>query len=289
MNNFTSSSATSTSAVPKHLEQLVTTIFQSVFPPLNPQSTPLPSIKRVLLLNREPPSAADADAESGTYTVTLRHYAISTKPVGLPKAIKRLQAAEKASRASKQRRGKGVPNLGRLADVADWMLDPTASGNYTSASESEPDTDAEVEVLAPASRKLGGSAADKRKRRDDRTAGVERRGIKLTELGPRIRLRLMKVEEGLAAGKVMWHEYVRKSREEEREMERVWEGRRREKEERRRVQKVNLEKKRGARGKSAEGDAGVDDEDWDSDMLDAVDGAEGDEDADEDMEDVEEG
>jgi len=56
MNNFTAASAAAVEGVenpvPKHLESLVTTVFQSLFPPISPQATPLSSIKRVLLLNR---------------------------------------------------------------------------------------------------------------------------------------------------------------------------------------------------------------------------------------------
>jgi ribosome biogenesis protein SSF1/2 len=310
MNNFTTSSSSSSTApndssngdkerappVPKHLEQLVTTIFQSLFPPLSPQSTPLPSIKRVLLLNREPPS----NPSNSAYTITLRHYAISTKAVGLPKPIKRLNAVKKS--VTKQKRGKGLPNLGKLEDVADWMLQDPADGSYTSASESEPDTDAEVEVLETNTRRLPSRHEKKSGSRSQSRRGVERRGIKLTELGPRMRLRLMKVEDGVCTGKVMWHEYIQMSKKEEKEQDKMWEQRRKEKEERKRVQKENLEKKREEkagntkRGQAAEESEGDDFEDWDSDMLDAYedveDGEESgneDEAGDAEMKDAEEG
>lgn len=268
MNNFASKPADNGSEppVPKHLESLITTVFQSLFPALNPQTTPLPSIKRVLLLNREPPS----DPSNGSYTITLRHYAISTRATGLSRPMKRLSQASRSGKSDA--RGKGVPNLGRLADVSEWLLDGD-KGSYTSGSESEPDTDAEVEVLAPVEKRI--QSRDKKRRRvedEGKGAAVEKKAIKLAELGPRMRLRLIKVEEGLCAGKVLWHEFVQKSREEEREMERVWEQRRAEKEERRRVQKENLERKRkeAAARKGGEDVEGEDDEKWDSDMLDAA-------------------
>lgn len=270
MNNFASKPAgdgNAEPAVPKHLESLITTVFQSLFPALNPQTTPLPSIKRVLLLNRESLS----DPTNGSYTITLRHYAISTRPTGLSRPMKRLSQASRSGKS--EARGKGVPNLGRLEDVSEWLLDGD-KGSYTSGSESEPDTDAEVEVLARVEKKI--QSRDKKRRRvdedDRRGAGVEKKAIKLAELGPRMRLRLIKVEEGLCAGKVLWHEFVQKSKGEEREMERVWEERRREKEERKRVQKENLERKRkedAARKGEGNGED-KDDEKWDSDMLDAA-------------------
>jgi hypothetical protein len=114
-----------------------------IFPPIQPHATPLHSIKRVLLLNREP-----ITEDNGSLTISLRHYAITTKITGVPKAIRRLQAAQKL-----KKKKSSLPNLGKLQDVADYMLDPSAAG-YTSASDTEADTDAEVEVSAPVRQKV---------------------------------------------------------------------------------------------------------------------------------------
>ena len=161
MNNFSSPPATDTSklAAPKHLESLTTTIFQSLFPPISPQSTPLSSIRRVLLLNREiPKSSSVSQKESGTYVLNLRHYAITTKRTGLSRGIRRLNTAEKLMKQKNTTRG-GVPNLGKLEDAADYILNSSAagvkaSGGFTSGSESEVETDAEVEVLEKNARKV---------------------------------------------------------------------------------------------------------------------------------------
>lgn len=157
MNNFTTQpSIDGTSpAVPKHLESLVTSVFQSLFPPISPLSTPLSSIRRVLLLNREPqnPSEASPSTEKGVFTINLRHYAIVTKRTDLSRGVRRLLVAGKRVKERKNRRG--LPNLGKLEDVADYLLDPTAAGGgFTSGSESEVETDAEVEVLETVSRKV---------------------------------------------------------------------------------------------------------------------------------------
>jgi ribosome biogenesis protein SSF1/2 len=256
----------------RRLESVVTELFRSLFPQVTPLSTPLTSVKRVLLLNREPPS----DEKNNTYTITLRHYAINTKRAGLPKAIKRINAAEKPHKH--ERKGKGLPNLGRLQDVSEYLLDPDA-GNYTSASESEPETDAEVEVLAPREKRL--FSRNKLEKLRAATTGavssptiagtgvVERRGIVLSELGPRMRLKLLKVEEGLCDGKVLWHEFIAKSKEEERELEKKWDEKNKEKEARRRIQRQNVEQKKRAKqaanGSTANGDG---DEDEDDDMED---------------------
>ena len=236
MNNFISPTADGTQpAVPKHLESLTTTIFQSLFPPISPQKTPLSSIRRVLLLNREVPKAPLSNAsepgskEDGAYVLTLRHYAITTRRTGLSRGIKRLNAAEKTLRHSGKRK-RGLPNLGKLEDVADYLLDPAAaSGGFTSGSETEVDTDAEVEVLESNTRKVLNKkqmAALRSSNKDGKpnTRGVpnvEKRAVKLVELGPRMRLRMTKVEEGVCEGKVMWHESIEKTPEEVKEMEKI--------------------------------------------------------------------
>ena len=282
MNNFTSpaSANDSESVVPKHLESLTTTIFQSLFPPISPQSTPLASIRRVLLLDREPPrSASDTTSgESGSYTINLRHYAITTKRTGLSRGIRKLNAAERLS-LGKKRKG-GIPNLGKLNDVADYLLDPSAAGGFTSGSESEVETDAEVEVLENNARKvlnkkqMSALRSNNEKVQKPEFPGVNKKAVKLVEIGPRMKLRMTKVEEDVCGGKVMWHEYIKKSEEEMLAMEKVWERRRSEKAERRRVQKENIERKRkekGGKEKDGANEEDVDqqgDEDWDDEDFD---------------------
>ncbi|KAF2488012.1 Brix domain-containing protein [Neohortaea acidophila] len=275
MNNFTTSAQQSqtkgapTPHVPKHLESLSTTVFQSLFPAINPTTTPLNNIKRILLLDRAADSPASTDHP--TYTLDLRHYAIETRTAkSVPKPLRRLDAAQKLAHAGQKRKRGDLPNLGRLNDVADYLLDPHAADGFTSGSDSEPETDAEVEVLATTAQKV--QQRDRRKGRDredvssdrrdpESRSHVERRGIKLQELGPRLRLRLTKIEEGLCTGKVMWHEYIHKTAAEEQEMERVHEERRAEKERRREEQRARVEAKKKSRGAGEAADDDAEDED----------------------------
>lgn len=246
--------------IPKHLESLTTTIFQSIFPPINPTTTPLKNIKRVLLLDRTTSSTPESDA--APYTLNLRHYAIETRTAkSVPKSLRRLDAAEKL-KSQKRKRGSGIPDLGKLDDVADYLLDPHAADGFTSGSDSEPETDAEVEVLAPTAQNVPSRRNKNRSSKEDGTArdrrdpnaspNVQKKGIKLHELGPRLKLRMTKVEEGLCGGKVMWHEYIQKSAQEVREMERTHEKRRQEKEARKAEQKANVERKRAERKANGE-------------------------------------
>ncbi|CAD6446729.1 f3b7e496-553d-4a84-8953-a780357df0d7 [Sclerotinia trifoliorum] len=274
MNNFISPASESSSdkKIPRHLESLTTTIFQSLFPPISPNITPLTSIRRVMLLNREPTKGED----DGTYTINLRHYAITTKQIGLSRPLRRLNAAEKYLQSKNPR--KGLPNLGKLEDIADYMVGEDGAGYMTDAtSGSEVDTDAEVEVVETRTRKIL-NKRQKEKTRDGQAKGVksgaEKRAIKLVELGPRMKLRMTKVEEGVCDGKIMWHEYIHKSKEEVKEMDKVWEKRRQEKALRKKIQKENVERKKKAKAgnkKGGEDDDEDDDEmdvdEWDSEGL----------------------
>ncbi|KAJ5364305.1 Brix domain-containing protein [Penicillium cataractarum] len=265
MNNFNSPDATEDSKVPKRLETLTTTIFQSLFPPINPQAQPLSSIRRVMLLNREP-----SESDDGSYILSLRHYAIATKKTGVSKRIRRLDPKEIRNRDKKKT---AVPNLGKLEDAADYLLDPSAAG-YTSASETELDTDAEVEVAESTTRKILNKREAQRQRAGDKadkkaaaTPGVEKRAVKLVELGPRMKLRLMKVEEGVCEGKIMWHDFITKSAQEVKSLDKSWETRRKEKEQRKKQQKENIEKKKKDKAKAKANGEEVD-EDEDEDMDD---------------------
>jgi ribosome biogenesis protein SSF1/2 len=276
MNNFTTppSESDSQNKIPKHLESLTTTVFQSLFPPISPQATPLQSIRRVMLLNRE----ISTDPEDGSYILNLRHYAITTKATGLSKPLRRLNAAEKLLNSQKVKGKKGgLPNLGNLEDIADYMVGGADGLGYMTdaTSGSEADTDAEVEVVETRAKKL---LSKRQKDREDgkgkgSSNGVEKRAVKLVELGPRLRLRMTKVEDGVCNGKIMWHEYIHKSKEEIKQMDKVWEKRRQEKEARKRIQKENVEKKRQAKGLGAKDDAEDDEDDemdvdeWDSEGL----------------------
>ncbi|KAI0850651.1 Brix-domain-containing protein [Daldinia vernicosa] len=272
MNNISTPGADANSKVPKHLETLTTTVFQSLFPRINPQTTPLKSIRRVLLLNREPAT----DKDDGSFVLNFRHYAISTKPAGVSKQLRRLDAAEKLFSA-KNRKG-GVPNLGKLEDISEYMIGGENGEGYVTdgTSGSEVDTDAEVEVLEDAPRRVLSSKARAAKLESgdnpiESDEKVERRRVTLVELGPRMKLRMTKVEEGLCSGKTMWHEHIHKSRQEIQDLEQRWEKRREEKEARRKQQKANVEKKKkereanGSKSKK-DGAAGEDEDDEDVEM-----------------------
>ncbi|ODQ51571.1 RNA-binding protein, partial [Saitoella complicata NRRL Y-17804] len=191
-------------------ETLLTSTFQNLFPPISAQHTSLASIRRVLLLHRDPNDPEGA--------IDLRHYAITTKAVGVGRGVRKLV------------NGDGVADLGRVKDIADYVLQQDAGYN----SESEVEDDAKVEVK----REDGGA------RRRGQGEGTQQRAIKLVELGPRMRLHLTKVVEGVCDGKVLHHAHIKKTAAEEREQERKHKEKIKLKEARRKEQADNVARKK---------------------------------------------
>lgn len=253
----------------KQLESLTQTMFNSMFPVITPSTTKLEKIKRILLLKRE-------KQEDGTFVINLRHYAITQRRTGTTKRIKRLDSQEQRRR---EKKGGALPNLGQLEDAADYMLNPE-DGGYTSASETELDTDNEVEVVQTSTRKVLSRkemeklrTGDKKEQVAKSQSNVEKRAIKLVEIGPRMKLRLVKVEEGLCDGRVMWNEFVTKSKTEAQELDQRWDEKRKLREERRQQQKENVERKKKSKEQTKANTAGnggaqaSDDESLDTDEV----------------------
>eukprot|EP00928_Gymnodinium_smaydae_P087089 TRINITY_DN71425_c0_g1_i1.p1 TRINITY_DN71425_c0_g1~~TRINITY_DN71425_c0_g1_i1.p1 ORF type:complete len:432 (-),score=108.20 TRINITY_DN71425_c0_g1_i1:170-1465(-) len=99
--------------------------------------------------------------------VLFRHYSVGRKQVGLQRGV------------SKLLRRSRLPRLSRADDVADFVL----SGGV-GASESEAEDEA---MEAP----VGGGKV----------------GVRLTEVGPRVDMQLVKAEDGICTGAVLYHRY----------------------------------------------------------------------------------
>ena len=116
--------------------------------------------------------------------IDLRHFSISTKPVGIPRTVRK--TAVKST----------LPNLGNLTDVADFVIN---GNDYDSASEIDEDEKVDIKVNTV-------------KRETPVEGESQQRAIKLTELGPRLRLELVKIGDGMCDGKVLYHRYVHKTK-----------------------------------------------------------------------------
>lgn len=190
-------------------EKLMITVFQNMFPPIQPQSTRVNQIKRVLMLNKNPDGS-----------IELRHFAINTKLVEETRNIKKLINSHHNSK-------KNLPNLSKNKDISDLVLDPYSVGGITSDSEVEDDTIVEIkndENAVLRKRTIQKSNDDVTEQMDVDKEGVQeneeeelptttrKRAIKLTELGPRINMSLMKIEEGLlGSSKTLYHANITKS------------------------------------------------------------------------------
>ncbi len=179
--------------------KLMRITFQNMFPAINVATVKLRNVRRVVLFNfvrREEESSINANGQSvEDEEVEVRHYAIRAAPVGINKKVKRIIQAK-------------VPNLSKLEDISDYITGKTSSGAQAapvSGSGAMSDSEAEDEtshVVLP--EKYAGKGNIK----------SQKSALKLVELGPRLRLKLTKVERGLASGDVMYHAYVHKDAEE---------------------------------------------------------------------------
>jgi ribosome biogenesis protein SSF1/2 len=179
MNGFSSEKSSDKDA-------LMTSMLQNMFPPISVQTTKVGTIRRVMMINKDDEGFID-----------IRHYAIDTKPVNVSKPVKKLSNV-------RTHLGKKLPNMSGAVDIADYVLDPTAGG-YTS--ESEVEDDATVDVSQESSKP------------QEEVHNTQKRAIKLVELGPRLRLELRKIEEGLCEGKTLYHSYIAKTPSEIKQLE----------------------------------------------------------------------
>lgn len=159
---------------------------------LNVATVKLRDCRRVVLFNflRRQDEGTNANGqEIEDEEVEIRHYAIRATPVGITKKVRRIIQAK-------------IPNLSKLEDISDWITGTTASGAPApAASGAMSDSEAEDETShVVLSQKYSGKGNSK----------AHKSALKLVELGPRLRMKLTKVERGLATGDVMYHSYVKK-------------------------------------------------------------------------------
>lgn len=190
---------------------LTMSMLQNMFPSIDVTRVKVNSIRRCVLVNRDP----------DTGDLEFRHYTIKVVPVGISRQVKKLVVQGK------------VPNLGRYENVSEFLQRGLNGGDLTSDSEADEDEEAGgriVQSLPGGIRSRGNLASQKS-------------AVRLVELGPRLSLTLVKVEDGLLDGEVLYHKLVSKTDEEKRVIRETREKRRKEKERRRKEQDANVVKK----------------------------------------------
>ena len=206
------------------------TMFQNLFPPIKVHTMPLSAARRVVLLSYNPV----------TRTIDFRHYLISIRPLGVSRSVRKIiDGTSGRRRATRETsvysaapsdqsgsttasfaalRAKGLPDLRNAQDISDYILNHGEMGFLSSASEGESDASGgeedpvtgenskQIELAHPyvgrANKRLGSTAG-----------GGEKRAVRLTELGPRMELGLVKIEDGIGDGKgeVLFHEFIHKT------------------------------------------------------------------------------
>jgi ribosome biogenesis protein SSF1/2 len=191
--------------------------FRDMFPALSVNQINLADCRRVVLFQY--------DAQSDT--IEFRHYVINTAPVGLNKSIKRVVQNK-------------VGDLSKFQDIADYVL----SGTGDAESDVEDDGSSHVSVPKTTSSSSSGNKGSS-----------QTKSIRLQEIGPRMRLQLIKIEEQLCTGTVWYHKFVQKTPEEKEALELRKAQQKALKEARKKEQAERLEKKKGSKGKGKNGEA----------------------------------
>lgn len=144
-----------------------------------------------------------------TKLVEMRHYSIQIVPVGLHKGVKKIVQGT-------------IPNLSKCTDISDYFL------NGGGASDSEMEEDDETTTVRDVNPKI--------------ECENNKSSIKLHEIGPRLTLELVKIEEGLLTGEVLFHSTVSKTSEEIEAIRAKVEKKKKLKEHAKKVQKENQER-----------------------------------------------
>jgi ribosome biogenesis protein SSF1/2 len=204
--------------------KLMRITFQNMFPAINVANVKLKDCRRVVLFHLIEEESPDEKSEDGTpvvkQRVEIRQYAIKATPVGVDKKVRRLIQSK-------------IPNLNKVQDIADYIAgNANATTSVDAASDSEPE-DGSNTVVQLAQNYVG---------RGNKSQGKS--ALKLVELGPRLCLELIKVEQGLSSGNVMFHAHIKKTPEEAKAIVEKAEVKTRLKTQRRQEQERNVERKR---------------------------------------------
>lgn len=183
--------------------KVMATMFQNMFPSINVHKINLNTIRRCILINYN----------EDTQSLDFRHYSVKVVPVGMSKGVKKLLQEK-------------FPNMSRWEDISELLV----KGANLSESEAEQDGDHNITELPQAYAGRGNMKS-------------QQSAVRLTEIGPRMTLQLIKIEEGLSDGKVLYHSFIKKTEEEISAMLERKEKKLKLKNERKQKQEQNVQKK----------------------------------------------
>lgn len=171
--------------------KLLKTFIGSMFPAIdlqhNSSATPQ-KYRRAILFHRD----------RNSDTISIRHYCISRRPAGLSKGVKQL--------VQSRRNPAKTLDLMKLRDVSDIILGPAAGDRHSDDGAVSDSSDIEPTQVTAVEQQSGKETLSKL-------------AISLHEIGPRLEVTLVKIEDGVANGKVLYHRYITKSKEELEQLE----------------------------------------------------------------------
>ncbi|XP_041734996.1 protein Peter pan [Coregonus clupeaformis] len=187
--------------------KLMATMFQNMFPSINVHKVALNAIKRCVLLNYDPVSQE----------IEFRHYSLKVVPVGMSRGVKKLMQEK-------------FPNMSKFEDISELLM----KGANLSESEAEQDGDHNITELPQIYSGRGNMES-------------QQSAVRLTEIGPRITMQLVKIEEGMGEGNILYHAVIAKTEEELQEILIRKEAQMKEKQERKKKQEQDVAQKKALR------------------------------------------
>lgn len=149
--------------------KLMASVLQNLFPALNVQRMHITDCRRVVMF----------DYDADTDTVDFRHYYINVKQIGVSKSVKRIVNTS------------SVPNMAEFEDISDFIL----RGAHASESDIEDGATISGPNAADNVVTLGQTYVGRGNKVDE-----AQRAIRLSEIGPRMTLSLLKIQQGFCAG-----------------------------------------------------------------------------------------
>lgn len=183
--------------------QIMGTMFNNLFPNLNLSALKTSNMKRMVLVNY--------DAEKDL--VELRHYYIKQNLTDMNNKLKKMINNKK------------LPNLSDCKDLSQYFAGEVG---YVSESDIDHLPNSKINLEEEG---LNGKAQKKRV------------NLRLFEIGPRLTLKLVKIEEAFLSGAVFYHRYTKKTHKEKKEQKNLIQEKQKLKEERKRTQEENVMKK----------------------------------------------
>lgn len=145
-----------------------------------------------------------------TRSVEFRHYGIKIVPRGMSRGVRKIAQSK-------------VPNLSKYEDISEYVL-----GGGASESEAE-----EAEGQVTLAQDVPGRGNIKQ----------HQSAVRLYELGPRMTLQLIKVEDGMCNGEVLHHELIHRTKKDIKQLKKRIDGQRKLKKMRKKEQEENVKRK----------------------------------------------